>query len=261
MLASKYYISISEKEALEFYKEKYASDCPFKYFTSDKKIWWAVINGDNLPYTLCNDCYFNNRFGDSDVSIKLQLKPIFTYNLSCNCDGRTFDESFPLNLGDGWKLAVYATSPKLKLLKMGNIDINNNVQIATAYIDLKESEYEIWLGHSLLESIENITCELNINKNLIKPFLHNVPGTNFIAISLISINNKNFINYKKLHFDEKNNTVNVKLFTSNNNYQTKNTKELLVEFELVIKYVENYDNIPICVTGYDNNFNNKLIII
>lgn len=88
--------------------------CVYKYFSKSRKVWWCLESNNNIfDYTICQDCYRNNRFGNKSIEIKSKLIPVLVANTACNCDGRTIEESFPIAISCDWKIGIYAVDENL----------------------------------------------------------------------------------------------------------------------------------------------------
>jgi hypothetical protein len=127
---SKAVIRLREEEAEALYKTGINNSCPYKYFSPQRKVWWAIADQNgNFPYTICQDCYHNNNFGDKDISIKKDLAPVMLVNMPCNCDSRKTEEGFPINIGNGWLLGMYVLEPEVGILNTDCTYLNGRLSI------------------------------------------------------------------------------------------------------------------------------------
>ena len=134
-------IPLDIEEAEAFYASGIGNSCPFKYFTSERKIWWVIQDAnDKFPYTLCQDCYHSNSEKVyNDKPIKDKLKSVMLMNILCCCDGVTDMQGFPINLGNGWLLGIYTLRPKISIVNADYIYVNcvhDNVQQNRLLIDV-----------------------------------------------------------------------------------------------------------------------------
>ncbi len=110
-------IKLTNNEAELLYHPTMKNYCPYKYFTSERRVWWTsspITNINSLSYTICQDCYHDENFSLNNLVIKKNLVPIIIENTECNCDAKTIDESYQVLSAD-CNIAVYLTSPKFTL--------------------------------------------------------------------------------------------------------------------------------------------------
>lgn len=197
-------IYLTPEEAKLLYNPIIDIECPFRYYTDARKVWWAIIDigsRNSLPYTICQDCYHNNRFGyNYDPNIKDQLVPILTTNIRCNCDGRTIEESYQIKINNEWSLGIYTLNPKVNTV---NMYYNNNNSMATAYIPFNKSKYVLCLNANITIPNNNVYPNPIIICELTSPIdnsfkLEEIWGVNnnTITISMKDI----LVNQKKKNF-------------------------------------------------------------
>jgi len=153
-------IPLKKEEADALYSTGIGNNCPYKYFNPEKKVWW-VISGPNgnLPYTLCQDCYHSNRFGQKDESIKDEIVPLLLVNVPCNCDGRSIQEGFPINIGNGWLLGIYTSQPKITVINTDYSYINGRLSIDAPF-DYDFCEFMLNFKASIPHSYNKIKLEI-----------------------------------------------------------------------------------------------------
>lgn len=164
-IPQKILLTIAEADA--FYKANINSYCPYKLFTQERRIWWVLTKPQmDMQYTVCQDCYYNNRFGKKSVDIKKELSPVFCVNMTVNCDGRIYEECLPLNY-NGWNIGIFSLNPIVTPLKT-IITYKDNRPIIQAFTNDKHCLYFIKLySTSIKANIRNIAylCD-NQSSNL-----------------------------------------------------------------------------------------------
>lgn len=122
------YFKLTKEEAEILYKYGDKKECPLKYHTNERRIWWVFekyLNSESpVPYSFCDECYYNNKFGTYGSDVKSTLVPILTDQMPCNCDASSHASSYPVQLSDGWKVGIYTKTPKVKLL---NTNLNDDI--------------------------------------------------------------------------------------------------------------------------------------
>ncbi|AYV80650.1 MAG: hypothetical protein Harvfovirus4_14 [Harvfovirus sp.] len=155
-------IKLEAEEAEALYGTKINTQCPVKYYDGTKKVWW-VIHGENddasLPYTICQDCYHEGRFGEKDASVKKDLKAVMLVNLLCNCDGRKLFDGFPISFGNGWFCGIYSVTPYTSLLKT-DYNYEKDVMCMDVCFPFQVAKYAICLYTENISFPENIFCEI-----------------------------------------------------------------------------------------------------
>lgn len=109
-------IRLTKEEAMLLNQPPMILYCPYKYFTSQRRVWWVDkpgLNLKSLTYTICQDCYHNNRLGSTTID-KDALIPIILENIQCNCDGRSSEESFQIQLPN-FNIGIYIMDPVFTL--------------------------------------------------------------------------------------------------------------------------------------------------
>ena len=254
-------VMLTNEEAEAFYNSGQFNECPYKYYTPRRKIWWAVIESipgseDSLPYTLCQDCFHNNRFGEmEDPNIKNKLVPILTMNVGCNCDGRTTEESFPVQLNDNWKLAVHTLSPTLSLLKSSYSHETNLVRVDTEF---EKFDYALCF---LCNTIQNVNIELfdsaNVSMNVNSYVSKYIDNRCLITINSIGT----AFDLKLLQFDKNNNNDNNMIKIKILNIQDYLNNEVLLEFNLLFNYIDTNNTNDITIPNIIISASEKIIYI
>lgn len=131
-------------EANALYGANINNECPMKYHTDERKVWWTS-DFFNLPYTLCQNCYHVGNYGEKDVSIKNSLVPVLTSNLDCNCDGVKNEIGYPQQLSENWRIGIYLTSPSISLLDTHIYNENSTNFKLTAWTNYNICKYAICL--------------------------------------------------------------------------------------------------------------------
>src|SRR5947207_15773352 len=91
-------LSLDKEEGLSLYNTNIGNECPGGFFSPMKRVWWVIEHeAGKYPFTLCQLCYHNNKFGEKDASIKDTLKPKFLQGIGCCCDGLKAVEAFPFS--------------------------------------------------------------------------------------------------------------------------------------------------------------------
>ncbi|AYV83991.1 MAG: hypothetical protein Hyperionvirus15_29 [Hyperionvirus sp.] len=159
-LAQQTMVQLVDEEAEALYSTKINVNCPFKYYDAGKKVWW-VINGPNgsFPFTICQECYHTGRFGDKDISIKKDLKPMILVNMPCNCDGRKLFDGYPISFGNGWFCGLYSVTPYISMLKT-DYNYDKDKMCIDISFPFQTAKYAICLYSDNIIYPENIICEI-----------------------------------------------------------------------------------------------------
>lgn len=163
-------IPLTTEEAEIFYNVGTTNSCPYKFLTSEKKVWWiAHTTTINLRLTICQTCYHQNKLGKYDMNIKKFLSPFITEGIKLCCDGATDDESYPLKFNENLMGAIYMTRPYLSLLNSYFVANTNSSNLSTKrrvinYTSLESGSYEIYLQTTLDELNKNVAVTPTIPK-------------------------------------------------------------------------------------------------
>lgn len=233
----------SEADVLyDLYEKNDNNFCPAGMFCPDKKIWWVSSKEnveEHLSYTLCQKCYRNNNFGDKDESIKEELEPYIMDGVGCSCDGVTYQDAFPIDLGNGFKCGVYHIKPKMFLLS--NIEHENHSNDVTIRTSEKCFAYGITICYKNITSdSENIT---------LKPMMYDKDGNEEWMSIHPSVNQSQTVCQLDIlgKFDKVTKKTYPLIFNSDNEHEKKRIVvttmegELLTEFTVTIKYEDDIE--------------------
>lgn len=160
LLSKRIIIEIRNEEAEALYGTGINNECPYKHYNPDRKIWWALMGpGGRLPFTLCQECYHNNIFGDKDASIKPLLKPLLLVGVPCNCDGRKMTEGFPINFGNGWMMGIYTQTPKIGIVGTEYVYSNDKFSI-DAVFPHEKCDFMLNFHTETITDANDIVCEI-----------------------------------------------------------------------------------------------------
>ena len=240
-------IKLDTEEAEALYATSINNECPYKCYYSGKRVWWAIIESSkSLPYTLCQDCYHNNRFGDKDISIKKNLKPIMICNIACNCDGVKLLDGFPITLNNGWRCALMTVSPKMTLIKNDYIYMDKKLLIEAEFPFLScKWVLNFYFPNNNLEAVFGflLLCEVtdSENQNILSSVLTVYPlqETGYV-LSLLTPDTMN--SHKFLYDKAFSRGINKLTFKIYKSEESKLTKNLILEFEIIFKHSEDQTN-------------------
>jgi hypothetical protein len=158
-----YAFPLRREEAEALYNTSFDITCPLKMHVSARKVWWVISSQGQLPYTLCQECYHNNRFGLKTSEIKESLEPIILGGIPCNCDGRSIEESYPIILPNGWKLGIYSITPKVGLLNATLYDMDKKIHVEMPFL---KCNYSICLYKARDMKDPKSTAIINVQSNI-----------------------------------------------------------------------------------------------
>lgn len=261
IITNKTMITLNKSEADALYSTGINNDCPYKYFDSNRKVWWSIIgeSGD-LPYTLCQNCYHNDNFGEKDSSIKEQLVPLMLVNVLCNCDGKTMEDGFPINFGNGWKLGIYGIEPSIHIINT-TYNIVDNKFLIDASFPFDNCKFILNFRVSTSYSINelNTKCEIIRDGRTFKTILLSGDKTDFDDnISICdSFDEDNF--YKFIFNKSINVKFTVKFYSIDQ--PNKRNDELLFEFDVYPRHINEISIMPHDIEFNTDNSYNAVIYI
>ena len=161
-------IEMKKEEAEALYKSGINNDCPSKYYNPARKIWWSIPDPKGrLPYTLCQECYHSNRFGEYNskdiTTFKESLVPMLINGIPCNCDGTTQTQGFPINFENGWTLGIYTVQPTISIIKTDTTYIDGRVCIDAPlenYDNDDECELALNFSTDSFTTPNDVVCEI-----------------------------------------------------------------------------------------------------
>ena len=247
---SKITIELTKSEANAFYKSNIGNDCPLKYFIPFRKIFWTLSTNNNpLSYTVCQNCYHNNKFGDKDISIKDKLKPYMVINAPCNCDGITNEKGLPINVNNKWLMGIYSINNSNVSLLNSTISYKNNILYINSYTSLNRCNYSIYLysliPHSpfiTIETYDHNNRELYLPYNATRPYI--IFDDKYNETSML----KNHLIFDNENTNNLNNIL-IRIFEL-----TPTGKNKLIEFYLSIKHIS-------CINKFNDTYNHKKLCI
>lgn len=252
MFGKKTEFTLEKEEGLSLYNSGIGNECPGGLFSPLKKVWW-IIESETIgyPYTLCQTCYHNNRFGEKDASIKEQLIPRFLQGIGCCCDGIVVNEAFPFTFGV-FRVGIYSTLPKTQQLfatKQDNcLNVKTNEKkmtyvICVRYIANFESEFTGFKCKLINKNGESQNVIFTITQHDSNGFQVEILGTrdsvtsNIITPNKFKVDDSTYEDIKTIKLisaDSKENT-------DDENVDDENADEnTLLEFTVKITYDENF---------------------
>lgn len=256
----KLYLEKEEAEAL--YSTGINNDCPAGFFCPTKKVWWVIENENgNYPYTLCQNCYHNNNFGEQTEDVKDLLQPLFLQSIPCCCDGIKQNDAFPLFLdgNNDFRIGIYQLHPKIVLINgVKNENNNNNNDLV---IDISVPEEKIIYVICILclnvnidpsDVVNKIKCRTFDKDNNEENSIHTAPmgmQNGEIRVDLMGIfnNETHSVNPFKIQFTETNKEEKRRL-------QILINEEIIVDFNLIIRHDSFKDNLNINSETTNNDF-------
>lgn len=239
-------LSVEEANLLYTCEKANSTNCPGGYFYHYKKVWWIIHDEHNhMPYTLCQSCYNNNKFGYDTIDIKPKLKPYLLQGYGCCCDGVKKEDAFPYVLNNFMNVGIYKVKPVVELL---NGTIEN--KIITIPSNSEQIYYIICLTYTnngKLNHLNSLRCKVYDNNNKEESVVLSIPSfdnvTNTYQIELVGIADQS--------------TKSITPFVLNNGNDNKKIVVLLEDI-IVSEFYINFINTD---DKYDNEKNSDSILI